>query len=176
MFLREAQPRIDVDFGTRTDGFRALDQVKYASKLRAGLKQAFRAAQEASQKSANTNKQRYEPTTGELQLGYRVLVRNVGLKGPHKLADRWSSQPYIVRNCMEHSLSVYDVQLEDRGRTSRLHHNMLLPIGEPTYKDRKNLRITRHGLKALESPGGVRRTPPSDQRLKKVMIGLSLIL
>lgn len=45
MFGREAGLPIDVDFGTRPDGFRALDQVKYVSKLRARFKRAYRAAQ-----------------------------------------------------------------------------------------------------------------------------------
>ena len=131
MFGREARLAIDVEFDTRPDGCRAIDHVKYVSKLRAGLKRAFQAAKEASQKSASTNKQRYDLKVRgrELHNGDRVLVRNVGLKGPHKLADRWKAEPYTVLGQNDPSLPVYNVQPEAGGRICTLHRNMLLPIG-----------------------------------------------
>ena len=57
------------------------------------------------------------------------LVKNVGLKGPHKLADRWKPDPYIVLGRKDESLPVYNVQPEEGGRISTLHRNLLLPIG-----------------------------------------------
>ena len=65
-----------------------------------------------------------------LHPGDRVLVRNVGLRGKQKLADRWECQPYIVRCQPNPDIPVYEVQLENsRSRNTRtLHRNLLLPF------------------------------------------------
>ena len=58
-----------------------------------------------------------------------MLVRNVGLKGKQKLADRWERQPYIVRRQPNPGIPVYEVQLENSRskKISTLHRNLLLP-------------------------------------------------
>ena len=77
-----------------------------------------------------------------LQPGDRVLVRNVGLRGKNKLADRWEHQPYIVRSHPNPEIPVYEVQAENaRTRKTRtLHRNLLLPfMGLPRKESRRLL-------------------------------------
>jgi hypothetical protein len=63
--------------------------------------------------------------------GQRVLVRNVGLKGRNKLADRWKQDVFIVVSQSDDDIPVYQVKLEvGRGKHKTLHRNLLLPIGE----------------------------------------------
>ena len=64
-----------------------------------------------------------------LQPGDRVLVRNVGLRGKNKLADRWEHKPYIVKAQPNPDIPVYEMQEDNtRSRKTRLlHRNLLLP-------------------------------------------------
>ncbi|PIK48239.1 hypothetical protein BSL78_14883 [Apostichopus japonicus] len=60
--------------------------------------------------------------------GDRVLVRNVKLRGGHKLANRWEDTVYVVvRRCGE-DMPVFEVRPEGcDGQARTLHRNMLLP-------------------------------------------------
>ena len=65
-----------------------------------------------------------------LHEGDRVLVKNVGLRGKRKLADRWERTPYIVKSHPNPDNPVYEAQSENtRARKTRtLHRNILLPF------------------------------------------------
>ena len=63
----------------------------------------------------------------KLEIGDRVLVRSVGLKGTHKLADKWEHSPYCILSIPQQDIPVYRVQKEDgHGPIRTLHRNMLL--------------------------------------------------
>ena len=63
----------------------------YASKLQKRLKFAYQVASSEAQKSAGRQKLIYDSKVREstVDIGNRGLNRNVGLKGKHKLADKW---------------------------------------------------------------------------------------
>ena len=64
-----------------------------------------------------------------LDIGDRVLIRNVGLKGKHKLADKWARHPNIVVGQPDNNIPVYKVRKESgKGQEKTLHRNMLLPF------------------------------------------------
>ena len=57
------------------------------------------------------------------------MIRVTGLKGTHKLADRWSEEVYTVISQPNAEISVYEVRMEKgRGKSKVLHRNLLLPI------------------------------------------------
>ena len=61
--------------------------------------------------------------------GYRVLVRNVGIRGKKKIADRWEKEVYIVQEQSNPRIHVFIVKREHgRGARRRLHRNLLLPF------------------------------------------------
>ncbi|KAG7453802.1 paraneoplastic antigen Ma3-like [Solea senegalensis] len=66
--------------------------------------------------------------TSSLKEGDRVLVRNVRLRGKHKLEDKWEQDVYVVVKRVG-DLPVYTVQPEDRADvpTRTLHRDLLLP-------------------------------------------------
>ncbi|XP_055020426.1 zinc finger protein jing homolog [Boleophthalmus pectinirostris] len=77
------------------------------------------------------NKTRFDTNikASTLDVGDRVLVRNVKLRGKHKIADKWESQVYVVVK-KSGNLPVYTVKPEDAEKPLRtLHRDLLLPCG-----------------------------------------------
>lgn len=80
-------------------------------------------------KKAERYKLNYDVREATLSIGDKVLIRQVELKGKHKLADKWARDPYIVVGIPNSNIPVYKVQKE-RGDSpvKTLHRNMLLPF------------------------------------------------
>ena len=57
------------------------------------------------------------------------FVKNVGLKGTNKLADKWDKNTYIVIDMPDKTIPVYKVQRESGESSAKtLHRNMFLPF------------------------------------------------
>ena len=141
MFGREARLPIDVCFGTNPDNNEQRDHITYAADLRQRLQDAYRRAEEEASKKAESNKKRYDSRVRgqELLVGDRVLIRNLGFKGPHKLADRWDSTIYIVVERINPSVPVYRLRPENgNGPIKTLHRNHILPVGYLRSKTSEN--------------------------------------
>ena len=68
-------------------------------------------------------------TTSTLEVGDRVLVRQVRLRGKHKLADKWEPSIYVVVRCAR-DVPVYTVKPEIKdGPLRTLHCDLLFPCG-----------------------------------------------
>ena len=92
---------------------------------------AYKVAAREAQKSADRNKTNYDLKVREatLDVGDHVLIRNVGLRGKNKLADKWDNDPYIVIDIPDRNVPVYKVQRESGNPSVKtLHRNMLLPF------------------------------------------------
>lgn len=65
-------------------------------------------AADAATKSHLKNKAHYDQRVRDLPLekGDRILIQNVGLKGKHKLQDRWKSTPYLVVDKLNRSTAL----------------------------------------------------------------------
>lgn len=103
----------------------------YATKLKKRLQFAYKVASTESKKSADRHKANYDLKVREatLDVGDRVLVRQVGLKGKNKLADRWERIPYVVIAVPNADVPVYKVKKETGDNVIKtLHRNMLLPF------------------------------------------------
>ena len=62
-------------------------------------------------------------------IGHCVLVKNVGLRGKNKLANRWGDHIYVVIEKPNEDIPVFVVKREDRHGSKRtLHRNLLLPV------------------------------------------------
>ena len=68
-----------------------------------------------------------------------MLVKNAGVRGRCKLADRWEKHPYISIDQPNDDIPVYRVKHGGAGLRSKsrnLHRNFLLPFnGLPTYEE-----------------------------------------
>ncbi|XP_035809415.2 uncharacterized protein LOC118471094 [Amphiprion ocellaris] len=145
MFGREARLPVDLCFGTSPDGSNVGHHLRYVAKLREDLKKAFQLASAAADKTHLRNKRSHDkrvvPWT--LEPGDRVLLKNLGLKGKHKLQSRWSAVPYEVVEKLP-NLPVYRIRPESgNGCLKTFHRDHLLPIGQlvrmPKVEDENKL-------------------------------------
>uniref|UniRef100_A0AAX7VQZ3 Gypsy retrotransposon integrase-like protein 1 n=1 Tax=Astatotilapia calliptera TaxID=8154 RepID=A0AAX7VQZ3_ASTCA len=128
MFGRQPRLPIDLVFGLPVNAQKK-SHSQFVSDLKHRLEESFKIATSNAQKNAERNKTRFDKQVVDstLNVGDRVLVRNVKLRGKHKLADRWEDDVYVVlRRAGE--LPVYTVKPEAKERPVRtLHRDLLLP-------------------------------------------------
>lgn len=132
MFGREARLPVDLCFGTSPDGQSRVCHARYVAKLKEDLQRAYKIASEVSDKNHLRNKRLYDKTIKcqLLDIGDRVLLKNLGQKGKHKLQDRWSTIPYVVVEKLP-NIPVYRVKPEHgKGNLKTLHRDHILPIGQ----------------------------------------------
>uniref|UniRef100_A0A667WTY7 Integrase catalytic domain-containing protein n=1 Tax=Myripristis murdjan TaxID=586833 RepID=A0A667WTY7_9TELE len=131
MFGREARLPVDICFGVSDKSEKSVTYQQYVTKLKADLHKAYQLATEAADKNHKRNKRAHDKLVKDqvLEEGDRVLLRNYGVTGKHKLKDKWRSMPYIVVGKMP-NLPVYQVKPErGTGVVKTVHRNHLLPIG-----------------------------------------------
>ncbi|XP_027861115.1 uncharacterized protein LOC114136907 [Xiphophorus couchianus] len=131
MFGRQPRLPVDLAFGLPVSEKPSTSHSQYVEKLKSHLKESYKIATENAEKVMWKNKLRFDKqvTAAELSVGDRVLVRNVKLRGKHKLADRWESDVYIIQK-KAGTLPVYTVKPEGKDRPIRtLHRDLLLPCG-----------------------------------------------
>ena len=132
---------------------------KYVDNLRKRMDCAYKLASEKSGKLDARNKDKHDNRLKDntLEPGDRVLVRNVGVQGKHKLGDKWGKYPYIVVSQPNPEIPVFKVRPENGiGRERTLHRNLLLPCNflpvevEPTPSPQTRKRV----------PTSKEQTPP----------------
>ncbi len=98
MFGRQPRLPIDLAFGLPVDG-QSGSHSKYVQGLKSRLEESYKVAKKNAAKVAERNKKRYDKhvVISTLEVSDRVLVKNVRLKGKHKLADKWEPEVYVVK-------------------------------------------------------------------------------
>lgn len=88
---------------------------QYVRHLKSGLQRIYDLAMKSAAKVGERNKVRFDKHVLEstLDIGDRVLVKNVRLRGKHKLTDKWESLVYVVVK-RAGDLPVYTVRPEDK--------------------------------------------------------------
>lgn len=132
MFGREAKLPVDLCFGTSPDGVGDKTYSRYVEKLQKDLQNAYELANRAADKSHQRNKKAYDQQVRfqAIDIGDRVLLRNLGLKGKHKLESRWNPVPYVVVGKLP-GLPVYRVKPKNgEGGVKTLHRDHLLPVSQ----------------------------------------------
>lgn len=131
MFGRQPRLPIDLAFGLPVEDNEQMSHSQYVKNLKSHLEESYKIATGNAEKVMQRNKIRFDKhvTASDLSVGDRVLVRNVRLRGKHKLADKWESDVYIVVK-RAGTLPVYTVRPENKDKPSRtLHRDLLLPCG-----------------------------------------------
>lgn len=130
MFGRQPRLPVDLAFGLPVHNQKK-SHSQYVKDLKRNLEESYRVATRNASKTAERNKTRFDKrvTESTLEVGDRVLVRNVRLRGKHKLADKWESAIYVVVK-RAGDLPVYTVRPETKdGPLRTLHRDLLLPCG-----------------------------------------------
>ena len=132
MFGRQPKLPVDLAFGTGPDKEETITYTDYVKDLQDRLQYAFGLVSEKAEQNQGSQKRNYDKNAraATVQVGDRVLVRNVNIRGKQKLADHWESEVYKVISQPNSDIPVYEVQPEcGQGRKRTLHRNLLLPIG-----------------------------------------------
>jgi hypothetical protein len=123
-------PRLPVDLifgaGDLNDAHTKSHQ-SYVEDLKKSLEKAYNIALANTTTKKDQKKVYYERKIrgATLNIGDRVLVRNVAFQGTHKLADRWQEHVYIVLQQPDASIPVFQVQTEGRQCPKKvLYRNM----------------------------------------------------
>ena len=98
------------------------------------LERTYKIAQDAIKKAGAKSKRLYDvKVRGSVpEVGDIVMVKLTGLTGPHKIADKWESEPYIIQSKPQQDMPVYVVKREDgKGKERTLHRNHILPLALP---------------------------------------------
>lgn len=131
MFGRQPILPIDLAFNVPLNHRQQQSHSQYVKALKSHLQESYQLATKNAAKVAERNKIRYDQHVTEsiLDVGDRVLVRNIRIRGKHKLADKWESIVYVVVS-QKDNLPVYTVKPEHQnGPTRTLHRDLLLPCG-----------------------------------------------
>ena len=126
-------PRLSIDafLGLELGNVNGKNHQSYVEKLQKSLKYSYRVAAEESRKNAVKNKDYFDQNVkfSKLEIGDKVLVRKVGFKEKHKLADKWDKDVFVISDIPNAEIPVYVVKREDgKGPTRTLHRNFLLPF------------------------------------------------
>ena len=131
MFGRHPRLAIDAFLGLKPSGESGRNQAEYTTKFQSRLAFAYQKATEEAARQTERYKAYYDQKVREskIEVGDRVLIRALGLKGKTKIADEWEDIPYIVKEVPIEGVPVYTVKQEDgKGRDKTLHRIHLLPF------------------------------------------------
>lgn len=149
MFGRQPRLPIDLAFRVPVSNSHKEFHSQYVKTLKTHLQESYELARKNAAKVAARNKTRYDKrvTESSLDVGDRILVRNVRLRGKHKLADKWDSEVYIVVS-RAGELPVYTVKPEGKeGPLRTLHRDLLLPCGflSPSVEEEEMVLKSQRG-------------------------------
>jgi hypothetical protein len=131
MFNRHPRLPVDLAFGIHREGQDHKSYHDFVKAMKERLEYAYGVASSTISGSQKEQKRKFDLKVrgAVVGVGDRVLVRNVGLRGKHKIADRWSPDAYIVVCQPNNDVPVYVVVKENgHGSARTLHRNMLLPL------------------------------------------------
>ena len=130
MFGRHPRLAIDAFIGLEPDTT-AKDKSSYVSGLQDRLKFAYALIALHEAKKQGKKHKQYFAWGMWNSSQVTVLVRNVGLKGKCKLADRWEKDIYVFASQPTPDIPIFEVKKEHSKEKSRiLHRNLLLPFME----------------------------------------------
>lgn len=89
MFGRCPRLPVDLAFGLLVRDTSSTSHSQYIQNLRSRLEESYQLASKNAAKAA-------EKKPSILEAGDQVLVRNVKLRGKHKLEDKWENDIYVV--------------------------------------------------------------------------------
>ncbi|MCG8076953.1 MAG: DDE-type integrase/transposase/recombinase, partial [Candidatus Thiodiazotropha taylori] len=140
MFGRHPRLALDAFLGLTPDALSSSSKTEYVRKLQERLNFAYKKATEEAKRKASIHKKHYDASARNSVLtpGDLVLVKNVGIRGKHKIADRWEHDPYVVISQPNDDIPVYEIQRQNtRSRkTKLLHRTLLLPfMGLPRIEE-----------------------------------------
>lgn len=164
MYGRKSRLAIDAVLGLKRQTVTGNCPNEYMKKLENNLKRAYEQADKTAKLAGHRYKRNYDKKVREnkLNVGDRVLLKNVGLKGKQKLANVWGEHVYRVIRQRGDEIPVYDVMREDgSGLIRTMHRNNILVINHLPLIDYSN-SSTFEGSPSDEDVNHSKHGAPSD--------------
>ncbi len=129
MFGRQPTLPVDLILGINPSSETHKTHPEYVQNFHQHLQESYALAAVNSKKTAERNKLQFDATVraAELVEGDRVLVRNVSIRGKHKLSDKWEQPIHIVVRQIDGS-PVYVVKPEKGSGPHHTLHRGPIPI------------------------------------------------
>ncbi|CAI5677315.1 unnamed protein product [Oreochromis niloticus] len=130
-YSKIAKPLNSLTAGIQPENANHKSHSEYVNNLRQCLEESYTLAAKNSQKIGERNKARFDKRirVAELCAGDRVLVRNMSIRGKHKISDRWEQKVHVVvKRINDGPVYVVEPELGD-GPKRTLHRDLLLPCG-----------------------------------------------
>jgi transposase InsO family protein len=112
----------------------------YVAEIKKKLANAYTTASRLATSAGNRSKEYYDRKEkgATVEVGDRVLVRNVGVRGKQKLANRWEDMIYKVIEQPNKDIPVFTIKAEGGGARKRtVHRNLLLPVNFLPLSDQR---------------------------------------
>lgn len=171
MFGRQPRLPVDLAFGLPVQGGQHMSHSQYVQTLKSRLQESYKMATTNAAKTASRNKTRYDRrvTASDLDVGDRVLIRNVRLRGKHKISDKWEATVHVVVS-RAGTLPVYTVKPENReGPLRTLHRDLLLPCGYLPTEDSYPAPQSRKRRPSTRANPSTDETIPSDEEEEEII-------
>lgn len=171
MFGRQPRLPVDLAFGLPVHGGQHTSHSQYVQSLKSRLQESYKMATTNAAKTANKNKTRYDRrvTASDLDVGDRVLIRNVRLRGKHKISDKWEAAVHVVVR-RAGTLPVYTVKPENsEGPLRTLHRDLLLPCGYLPTEDRHPVPQSAKRRPSTCANPSTDETTPSDEEEDEII-------
>lgn len=172
MFGRQPRLPVDLAFGLPVQGGQHMSHSQYVQTLKSRPQESYKMATANTAKTASRNKTRYDRrvTASDLDVGDRVLIRNVRLRGKHKISYEWAATVHVLVH-RTGTLPVYTVKPENRESPLRtLHRDLLLPCGYLPTEDRHPVPQSRKRGPSTRANSSPDETTPSDEEEDVVIL------
>ena len=115
MFGRHPRLAVDAFLGIPQSEEQTRSHQNYVDKLKQRMAYAYDTASSEARKNAERQKEYYDYKVRQMKLevGDRVLVKNVGTRGKQMLADLWEHCPYVIKSQPMSDIPVYEVVKEN---------------------------------------------------------------
>ena len=180
MFGRHPRLPIDITMGIELEERESSSVSEYVEELREKLEWAYNVATKESRSASHGQKGRYDKQIrgAAEKVGDRVLVKNVGLRGKNKLANKFESDVYIVKEHPNNDIPVFIVEKETGPKKRRtLHRNLLLPVNflplKPIPVPRKKPALPRPVLNFVADPSESEDEDSSEEEEDRVVVLLN---
>jgi transposase InsO family protein len=131
MFGRHPRLPVDIAYGTTSSSNSSVSHSRFAADLQSKLATAYDLARRNLEKAQEKQRTAYnfKARGATVKVGDIVLVRNVGIRGVNKLANRWEEDFYVVEAQPNPEVPVFSICKQGTQHRKVLHRNLLLPIG-----------------------------------------------
>ena len=164
MYGRHPRLPIDLIIGLESNENSVVDYHSFVDSLKLKLAKAYEITVTSSEQNKTRKKNIYDKKVrgATIQVGDRVLVRNLNLRGRHKLANLYESSIYIVVNQVDPKIPVFTICKQGtKGPKRTLHRSLLLPVNNLPLDFSIKDRHTKKKYKAADSDSSSRKYSPS---------------